>query len=1055
MKRVIPLLILLIAASIPPSFALSEHWQSRLQYDYIDTSLQRDLEALDNNLPSRRTQYEEVLLQFEDELLADEWVAMAENGIEFVLREGEPVHVGRFYSARVKSVSPLLEARDFGLLRVSSGSKQFYPSLTSSVPTTRAPEVWSNLEMDDLPVDGRGTLVAVIDTGATWLHPSFWRVTGEPYSVVQQGLDFYVDLDGNLQPGSDEGPIRVVHDGSPGTIETADEYLFIDLDDDGVFDFGDGDRWLCGVDANQDGQIDLTSEDVVLLNETKVALFYDQYSGTVYQRGVNLTTSALGVGDSHGHGTHVASTIAAGQPGFTQMLGVAPGADLIVIRSPLQSSDIIDGIHFALMNDANVINMSFSSFLGFMDGTDIEDLAVNEALRQYGCISTLAAGNLAGRSKHASFTVASGASGSASFSVQNPPDYSFLNILWHSADRDEEITLTTPDDRDITLGRFSDIDGTSFELAEPEIQAYVFPDTSIRGTNQIVVQVSEDDHYWENGVWEFSVSNVAGESIRVDSYAWDNSWTGSNMRFTSRIDNTRTVSSPGTADLGITVSAYDEGSGQIVSSSGRGPRIDGVLKPDVAAPGGSIRAAYNSISSLWYVRSGTSMAAPHVAGIAALLGQASSDESGWESLSSLLQGAGNTKTHYSPPDDRWGYGLVDALSSVRHILPLRAQPNLDPTQWTGVEEMYSSDPEPGLDGEIDVVSVLGYLNTTSLSLAVETAEAPDFLSGNSLLLEWDADGDPSTGDEGIDYLIEVADGGSQAYEWSGTSFEESVLSTVTWHIGDFQYLSVENPATVPARNFSLSTSNASGLQDWTGWLTLEKGWRPVVTGFLLETTGSEYSATLDIHDRDSDPSLLQIGWALTDGSIDSLRSGSISGTSSIILEDDYSDISTSDVLSIVLNVSDGGSVLYLPPVMLSPLGATTIEFSNASLLTTEVRVGPFVSGTIRGNFSLVGYQLVEEIEVAFVSDLGFALNFSVQGSGGDYWFEISASGFTPGSYDVYAVAETGTGERYEQKMGTISVVQDFSSLTTVALTGGAVIVIILVARRVISPSEEE
>ncbi len=1049
------IIILLTAMAFPAAFSTAERWQNPLSYDYVAASLRMELGVVQETRSSTTYEYRDVLLHFADELSPHELSSIQDSGVDFLHRGGEPIHVGGFYRARIDRLESLRAARDFGLLRVSSGSKQFYPSLASSVPATRAPDVWNNLNTDGVAIDGNGTLVAVIDTGASWLHPSFWRVTGGPYEVIQDGSHFYVDLNGDGEPGVGEGPIRVVHAQNPSTIEASNEYLYIDVNNNGVFDYGDGDRWLCGVDSNQDGIIDLPSEDVVLLNESKVSLFYDQYSGDVYQRGVNLTSGALSVGDTHGHGTHVASTIAGGQPGYSQMLGAAPGADLIIVRSPLQSSDIIDGIHFALANDADVINMSFSSFLGFMDGTDVEDLAVNEALRRYGTISTLAAGNLAGRSKHASFTVTGGGNGSAMFSVQNPPDYSFLNILWHSADRDEEIVLTTPGDEEINLGRFSDIDGMSYELVESEIRAYIFPDTSIRGTNQIIIQVSDEEHRWDSGIWQLTVINSAGEPVRVDAYAWDNSWDGSNLRFTSQIDNSRTVSSPGTADLGITVAAYDESTEQISSSSGRGPRIDGVPKPDVAAPGASILAARNSISSLWFSRSGTSMAAPHVAGLVALLQQTSSDESGWEALSSLLQGAGDTKTHHSPPDDRWGYGLSDALSAVRHLLPLSANPSLPSQGWVGIEEIYSGNPEDGIDGELDIVSVLGYLNTTALSLAVETAQPPDFSGTNTLLLGWDSDGNPATGDNGVDYRVEVTGGTSQVYEWTGSAFEESSIPTLAWSIGNTQYISLENPSATPARNLSVSTLNTSGLQDWTGWLSLQYRWRPVVSDFSLAVSGSGYLASFSLQDWDSDASVLSVGWALSDGSFNALRSNTVMGTNSISLEGDYSEEDTSEAFSFMLNVSDSDSVLYLPPVMLVSAGATSIQFSNTSLLTNEIRVGPFFSGVIRGSFSLDGYQLVEEIEVSFVNEFGFALNFSVQGSNGDYWFEISASGFTAGVYDVYAVARIGTGQRYEHKFGTLAVIQDYSALTSLLLVVGAGIVIIVVIRRVISPSHKE
>ena len=137
------------------------------------------------------------------------------------------------------------------------------------------------------------------------------------------------------------------------------------------------------------------------------------------------------------------------------------------------------------------------------------------------------------------------------------------------------------------------------------------------------------------------------------------------------------VSSPADYPESFAVGAYDA-TRVIAADSGRGASTFGPVKPDLAAPGVAIRSAF--LGGSYAVYSGTSMAAPHVAGTVALM---------WSAAPSLVGDLATTRTLLAESavdvgdlscggtassNDVWGGGRLDALEAVSFAVGCRPGP---------------------------------------------------------------------------------------------------------------------------------------------------------------------------------------------------------------------------------------------------------------------------------------------------------------------------------------------------------------------------------------------
>jgi len=117
--------------------------------------------------------------------------------------------------------------------------------------------------------------------------------------------------------------------------------------------------------------------------------------------------------------------------------------------------------------------------------------------------------------------------------------------------------------------------------------------------------------------------------------------------------------------------------GNLATFSNRGPEThspDGAIGPDLIAPGVQVLSAWPGES--WNSIEGTSMAAPHVAGVAALMwsanpalrGNVAETERLMLETAKPYEGAPDACSTGQMPDPAYGYGIIDAYAAVKAAL---------------------------------------------------------------------------------------------------------------------------------------------------------------------------------------------------------------------------------------------------------------------------------------------------------------------------------------------------------------------------------------------------
>jgi len=449
---------------------------------------------------------------------------------------------------------------------------------------------------------------------------------------------------------------------------------------------------------------------------TRILYIWDQSTGTgganhppPYDYGTEWTKAQIDTGqctekDTSGHGTGV-TAIAAGDGSATgngwpayRYVGMAPEADIIMVKTTLYDDDIVDGINYIKNKAASLgkpcaINLSIGSQYGAHDGTDLIERAIDQ-ISGSGVVVCTATGNNGttdpAKYIHAEWTTPTKSSSvTAGINVLSNRSNPFYMDLWYEGNDSIDMTVTTPNGYSVTKQTGYTTGGY---VSTPD--GNIWLDNAPGGTNPyngdhecfIAIQNAL------SGAWSITAT---GRTIRAGGFC--DAWIlgSQNVYWSSHGNNSKSCIIPGTCISAITVGGYvtktwwynPDGTlqgwpgtyGSSSVSSGEGPTRDGRQKPDLAVPSAKIATA-KSINSnptptdivedgVHLVMAGTSMAVPHMTGAAALMLQKDPTATAAEIKDRVMSTARADSLTGTVPNMKWGNGKLD-LQAAMDLVPL-------------------------------------------------------------------------------------------------------------------------------------------------------------------------------------------------------------------------------------------------------------------------------------------------------------------------------------------------------------------------------------------------
>lgn len=399
--------------------------------------------------------------------------------------------------------------------------------------------------------------------------------------------------------------------------------------------------------------------------------------------------------DETGHGTMLAGIVAGREDESATFTGVAPDAELIVVKLKkakkalkkvfhiqqdkicYQESDVLNGIRYIIDMADNlrrpvVLIIGFGTSQGGHDGNGATSSYLSYISTKPGVCVAISAGNEANSQRHFHGIIQGHNLNSEINLKVGQKDKEFNLEIWHRSAYKTSIEIISPTGERI---------GSIFPGIKQCVKHDFVFESSTVWINNIITETETASQMIlvrfldaAEGLWKIILTTQAeNKNIEYDAWLPQGDLISKDTFFLNSNPNT-TITSPGNAIMPITFGAYDSNTGSISVESGRGNTRTGIMKPDLAAPGINLLAP--KPGNTYEAVSGTSVAAAAGAGCAALvlewaiIKKKYPNINGNEIKTLFIRGA-DQYANMVYPNELWGYGKIDLYNLFEQVARLK------------------------------------------------------------------------------------------------------------------------------------------------------------------------------------------------------------------------------------------------------------------------------------------------------------------------------------------------------------------------------------------------